>query len=110
MSHREMIQLDLCEAIGLADGEYRGKLLPFSYFGGKYTHLNWILPLLPERNAYLEPYCGSAVVLLNREIYEERGFERIDGKKTRTSASSGSRGREVMESLYINYEPPEGSR
>jgi len=45
----------------------RGKLIPFSYYGGKYKHLNWLLPLLPKRDCYVEPYGGSGVVLLNRE-------------------------------------------
>lgn len=38
----------------------------FPYYGGKYVHLGWLLPLLPHTDQYCEPYGGSAVVLINR--------------------------------------------
>lgn len=43
------------------------KLLPFPYYGGKYNHLDWLLPLLPQEGQYVEPFGGSGVVLINRE-------------------------------------------
>jgi len=42
------------------------KRIAFGWFGGKYSHLNWLLPLLPTATHYCEPYGGSAAVLLNR--------------------------------------------
>jgi len=56
---------DIVRNLGVEDGS-RGKLIPFSYLGGKYKHLNWLLPLLPQTKSYVEPYGGSGVVLLNR--------------------------------------------
>lgn len=35
--------------------------------GGKYSHLNYLLPLLPQTKVYVEPFAGSAAALLNRE-------------------------------------------
>src|ERR1051326_63543 len=44
-----------------------GKLIAFGWYGGKFSHLNWLLPLLPQTTHYCEPFGGSAAVLLNRE-------------------------------------------
>jgi DNA adenine methylase len=43
-----------------------GKLIAFGWYGGKYSHLDWLLPLLPEATHYCEPFGGSAAVLINR--------------------------------------------
>ena len=45
----------------------RQHTLPFPYYGGKYNHLDWLLPQLPADGPYVEPFGGSAVVLINRE-------------------------------------------
>jgi len=42
------------------------KILAFNYFGAKFNHLDWLLNLLPESYSFVEPFSGSAVVLLNR--------------------------------------------
>jgi DNA adenine methylase len=69
----------LVDAVGAANRSSRGKHIPFGYFGGKYKHLNWLLPLLPQRKAYLEPFCGSAVVLLNREHSDVETINDLNG-------------------------------
>lgn len=43
------------------------KLIAFGWYGGKYSHLDWLLPLLPPTTHYCEPFGGSAAVLINRE-------------------------------------------
>jgi len=43
-------------------------LVAFPWFGGKFYHLSWLLPLLPPCDHYCEPFGGSAVVLLNRPV------------------------------------------
>lgn len=50
---------------------------PFSYPGAKTQSLNDLLPILPYRNSYIEPFGGSAAVLLARqpsklEVYNDR--------------------------------------
>lgn len=44
-----------------------GKLIAFGWYGGKFSHLDWLLPLLPQTKHFCEPFGGSAAVLINRE-------------------------------------------
>lgn len=44
-----------------------GKHIAFGWYGGKYSHLDWLLPLLPKATHYCEPFGGSAAVLINRD-------------------------------------------
>ena len=43
------------------------RIIAFPYYGGKNSQLGWLLPLLPYNTRYVEPFGGSAAVLLNRE-------------------------------------------
>ena len=41
---------------------------PINWYGGKSSHLDFILPILrSDTDGYVEPYAGSAAVLVNRE-------------------------------------------
>lgn len=55
------------------------KLIAFGYYGGKYSHLSWLLPLLPETGCYCEPFGGSGAVLLNREPSAIETYNDLDG-------------------------------
>ncbi len=56
------------------------KLIAFGWYGGKYSHLEWLLPLLPKAEHYCEPFGGSAAVLLNREPSPIETYNDIDGE------------------------------
>lgn len=56
-----------------------GKALPFRWYGGKYSHLDFILPQLPKTEQYIEPFGGSAAVLINREASPVETYNDIDG-------------------------------
>jgi DNA adenine methylase len=43
------------------------KRIAFGWYGGKYSHLDWLLPLLPQTTHFCEPFGGSAAVLINRQ-------------------------------------------
>src|SRR2546426_9102319 len=58
------------------------KLIAFGWYGGKYSHLDWLLPLLPTCHHYVEPFAGSAAVLLNREPSPVETYNDIDGEVT----------------------------
>jgi DNA adenine methylase len=55
------------------------KLLPFRWYGGKYSHLDFILPRLPNADQYVEPFGGSAAVLINRDPAGVETYNDIDG-------------------------------
>lgn len=56
------------------------KLIPFGWYGGKFSHLDWLLPLLPECHHYCEPFAGSGAVLLNRNPSPVETFNDLDGE------------------------------
>jgi DNA adenine methylase len=56
------------------------KLIAFGWYGGKFSHLDWLLPLLPKTTHYCEPFGGSAAVLLNREPSPVETYNDIDGE------------------------------
>jgi DNA adenine methylase len=56
------------------------KLIAFGWYGGKFSHLQWILPLLPQCHHFCEPFAGSAAVLLNRQPSPVETYNDIDGE------------------------------
>ncbi|MCL2346806.1 MAG: DNA adenine methylase [Planctomycetaceae bacterium] len=58
------------------------KKIAFGWYGGKFSHLDWLLPLLPESHHYCEPFAGSAAVLLNRGPSPVETYNDIDGEVT----------------------------
>jgi DNA adenine methylase len=61
-------------------GKQMGRLIAFGWYGGKFNHLNWLLPLLPQATHYCEPFAGSAAVLLNRKPAPIETYNDIDGE------------------------------
>lgn len=55
------------------------KSIAFGWYGGKYSHLDWLLPLLPESQHYCEPFGGSAAVLINRSPSPVETYNDLDG-------------------------------
>lgn len=56
------------------------KLIAFGWYGGKFSHLGWLLPLLPECFHYCEPFGGSAAILLNRPASPVETYNDLDGE------------------------------
>src|SRR3990172_11958576 len=59
---------------------HRRHKIAFGWYGGKFSHLQWLLPLLPHTNHYCEPFGGSAAVLLNREPSPVETYNDVDGE------------------------------
>ena len=56
------------------------KKIAFGWYGGKYSHLDWLLPLLPMTRHYCEPFGGSAAVLINRSPSPVETYNDLDGE------------------------------
>jgi DNA adenine methylase len=55
------------------------KRIAFGWYGGKFSHLDWLLPLLPDAHHYCEPFAGSGAVLLNRVPSKVETYNDLDG-------------------------------
>jgi DNA adenine methylase len=58
----------------------RRRRIVFGWYGGKFNHLDWLLPLLPAAHHYCEPFAGSAAVLLNRVPAPVETYNDMDGE------------------------------
>lgn len=56
------------------------KLIAFGWYGGKFSHLDWLLPLLPKTHHFCEPFAGSGAVLLNRQPSPVETYNDLDGE------------------------------
>lgn len=56
------------------------KVIAFGWYGGKFSHLDWLLPLLPKTTHFCEPFGGSAAVLLNREPSPIETYNDLDSE------------------------------
>ncbi|MBI4669473.1 MAG: DNA adenine methylase [Elusimicrobia bacterium] len=56
------------------------KKIAFGWYGGKFSHLDWLLPLLPPAEHFYEPFGGSAAVLLNRNPSPVETYNDLDGE------------------------------
>lgn len=56
------------------------KMIAFGWYGGKFSHLEWLLPHLPATKQYCEPFAGSAAVLLNRLPSAVETYNDLDGE------------------------------
>lgn len=54
--------------------------IAFGWYGGKFSHLEWLLPQLPYCKNYCEPFSGSAAVLLNRLPSLVETYNDLDGE------------------------------
>jgi len=56
------------------------KVIAFGWYGGKFSHLDWVLPLLTSCHHYCEPFGGSGAVLLNRPPSPVETYNDLDGE------------------------------
>jgi DNA adenine methylase len=54
-------------------------MIPFGWYGGKFSHLSWLLPLLPKAEHFCDVFGGSGVVLLNRDPSPIETYNDLDG-------------------------------
>ena len=79
LDENHMLGLDL-PSDTVARPRTRSKVIPFGWYGGKFNHLDWLLPLLPDAHHYCEPFGGSGAVLLNRPPSPVETYNDLDGE------------------------------
>jgi DNA adenine methylase len=57
-----------------------GQIATFTYLGGKFSVLPWLLPKLPITKHFVDVFGGSAVVLLNRDQSQIETYNDINHK------------------------------
>ncbi len=79
-----LLRRDVLAVVRRSNGTVRFRTgrrkIAFGWYGGKFSHLDWLLPLLPESHHYCEPFGGSAAVLLNREPARIETYNDLDGE------------------------------
>lgn len=78
-----------------------GKRIVFGWYGGKFSHLEWLMPLLPAAHHYCEPFAGSAAVLLNREPSSVETYNDIDGEVVNFFQVLRDRPEEMMRAIAL---------
>ena len=87
----------------------RRKLIAFGWYGGKFSHLDWLLPLLPECHHYCEPYGGSAAVLLNRRLLPVETYNDLDGEVVNFFRVLRNQKDELIEAIGLTPSPGKNS-
>jgi DNA adenine methylase len=75
----------------------------FSWFGGKTRHLHWLLPLINStpHTSYVEPFGGSAAVLLNKQPSPVEVYNDIYGEVVNFFRVLRTSGPELVELLQL---------
>jgi len=56
------------------------KLIAFGWYGGKFSHLDWLLPLLPRTTHFCDVFGGSGAVLINRPPSPVETYNDLDSE------------------------------
>src|SRR2546423_12587736 len=82
--------------------ERRSKMIAFGYYGGKFSHLDFILPLLPTHfKHYCEVFGGSAAVLINRPPAPIETYNDLDGEVVNFFECLRDNGKELVRLISL---------
>lgn len=81
--------------------ERRRRKIVFGWYGGKFSHLSWLLPLLPKCHHYCEPFAGSGAALINREPSSVETYNDIDGDVVNFFRVLRDRKEELIQSISL---------
>lgn len=80
----------------------REKMIAFGYYGGKFSHLDFILPLLPDHYSHFcEPFGGSAAVLINRLPAAAETYNDIDSEVSNFFACLRDHSEELIRKIAL---------
>lgn len=77
------------------------QLKSFTYYGSKFSYLQWLLPLLPECKSFVDTFGGSAAVIINRKPSDIETFNDINGRIVNLFEVLRVRGQELIDALYL---------
>jgi DNA adenine methylase len=82
--------------------ERRSKMIAFGYYGGKFSHLDFILPLLPTHfSHYCEVFGGSAATLINRLPAPVETYNDLDGEVVNFFECLRDHGKELVRLISL---------
>ncbi len=82
--------------------ERRSKMIAFGYYGGKFSHLDFILPLLPTHfTHYCEVFGGSAAILINRPPAPVETYNDLDGEVVNFFECLRDQGKELVRLISL---------
>lgn len=82
--------------------ERRSKMIAFGYYGGKFSHLDFILPLLPTHfTHFCEPFGGSAAVLINRPPAPVETYNDLDREVVNFFECLRDHGKELIRTISL---------
>jgi len=77
-------------------------MIAFGYYGGKFSHLDFLLPLLPTSyRHYCEPFGGSAAVLINRKPAPIETYNDVDSEVANFFACLREDGEELIRLISL---------
>ncbi len=80
----------------------RGKMIAFGWYGGKYSHLDFILPNLPDDAVHFcDVYGGSAAVIINRRPAPVETYNDIDSELVNFFVMLRDSGEELIRSIAL---------
>lgn len=80
----------------------KDKKLAFGWYGGKYSHLNFIIPFIPrDAKHYCEVFAGSASILLNVMPYEIETLNDLDSEIVNFFRILRDRGEELIKKINL---------
>ncbi len=80
----------------------RKKMIAFGWYGGKYSHLEFILPHLPnDALHFCDVFGGSAAVLINREPASVETYNDIDSELVNFFDTLRNHGEELIKAISL---------
>lgn len=76
--------------------------IAFGWYGGKFSHLDFLVPLIPrDATHYCDVYGGSAAVLINLEPYPVETYNDLDSELVNFFATLRDRTPELIEAIGL---------
>lgn len=85
-----------------AKRQRRSKRIAFGWYGGKYSHLDFILPHIPQdARHFCDAYGGSAAVLINRPPAPVETYNDIDSELVNFFAVLRNQGSQLIKAISL---------